>query len=197
MTPRGQGWRASHSACGCSTTSARSGSSGSSPNTRDAIPKVIAYLHQVLRGTASVRLRTHADDKAPLLRRDDREGLPIGGAQALGSDRPGRHGARNRVSACQCSVLAFASEYQLERPLTPRSARLLPGNERHGIWSAKQLMTVVPPTWAPGYPEHERKESRPGGRLPTPEGAEAKKVALRRQQPATSARALDEATTQA
>ncbi len=26
-------------------------------------------------------------------------------------------------------------------------------DERHGIWSAKQLMTVVSPTYAPGYPD--------------------------------------------
>ena len=48
--------------------------------------------------------------------------------------------------------LAFASRYQLKHPLTPESQVYFPGNDRHGIWSAKQLATVVPPTWAPGYP---------------------------------------------
>ena len=60
-------------------------------------------------------------------------------------------------------VLAFASRYQLKRPLTPDSLVYFPGNDRHGIWSAKQLMTVVPPTWAPGYPNmSEQRPGRPG-----------------------------------
>src|SRR5207237_7550654 len=49
--------------------------------------------------------------------------------------------------------LRFASRYALPRPLTFDSLVFFPGNERHGIWSAKQLMTAIPPTYAPGYPD--------------------------------------------
>ena len=48
--------------------------------------------------------------------------------------------------------LRFCSRYVLETPLTFDSEVYFPGNERHGIWSAKQLMTIVEPTFAPGYP---------------------------------------------
>ena len=72
-------------------------------------------------------------------------------------------------------VLAFASRYQLEHPLTPDSLVFFPGNERHGIWSAKQLMTVVPPTWAPGYPV-EREQNPTARAAPERRTAETKKV---------------------
>ena len=49
--------------------------------------------------------------------------------------------------------LRLASQYTLEHPLTFDTQVYFPGNERHGIWSAKQLMTVVPPTYSPGYPD--------------------------------------------
>ena len=48
--------------------------------------------------------------------------------------------------------LRFASKYALERPLTFDQLVYFPGNENHGIWSARQLMTVVPATYAPGHP---------------------------------------------
>ena len=47
----------------------------------------------------------------------------------------------------------LASRYTLEHPLNFDTQVYFPGNERHGIWSAKQLVTVVPPTYSPGYPE--------------------------------------------
>jgi hypothetical protein len=50
--------------------------------------------------------------------------------------------------------LRFASRYALERPLTFEQYVYFPGNDRHGIWSAKQLMTVVPATFAPGHPDY-------------------------------------------
>jgi hypothetical protein len=72
-------------------------------------------------------------------------------------------------------VLAFASRYQLEHPLTPDSLVFFPGNERHGIWSAKQMMTVIPPTWAPGYPIESAKN--PAAQVaPNNKTAETKKV---------------------
>ena len=49
--------------------------------------------------------------------------------------------------------LRLASRYTLDHPLTFDTLVYFPGNERHGIWSAKQLMTVVPPTYSPGYPD--------------------------------------------
>ena len=71
--------------------------------------------------------------------------------------------------------LAFASRYQLKHPLTPDSLVYFPGNDRHGIWSAKQLMTVVPPTCAPGYPDMSDKIPDRAG-APESKAVETKKV---------------------
>jgi hypothetical protein len=49
--------------------------------------------------------------------------------------------------------LRLASRYNLEHPLDFDTLVYFPGNDRHGIWSGKQLMTVVAPTYCPGYPE--------------------------------------------
>jgi hypothetical protein len=49
--------------------------------------------------------------------------------------------------------LRLASQYTLEHPLDFNTLVYFPGNDRHGIWSARQLLTVVAPTYCPGYPE--------------------------------------------
>jgi hypothetical protein len=50
-------------------------------------------------------------------------------------------------------VIMFLSQYLLDRPLSFEHPVYFPGNDRHGIWSSSKLETVVPPTYAPGYPD--------------------------------------------
>ena len=70
--------------------------------------------------------------------------------------RPIRLGDMERASdfPLQMFGIRLASQYVLEHPLTFDQLVYFPGNERHGIWSATQLMTVVPPTFAPGHPDY-------------------------------------------
>jgi hypothetical protein len=76
-------------------------------------------------------------------------------AAGLKLSDPIKLGDMERASEYPLSMLTlrFASEYALERPLSFDQLVYFPGNERHGIWSAKQMMTVVPPTFAPGHPD--------------------------------------------
>ena len=75
--------------------------------------------------------------------------------------------------------LRFASKYALERPLTFEQPVFFPGNERHGIWSARQLMTVVPATFAPGHPDYVWTTPKTGHRA-TAGSPSAKKVSAPR-----------------
>ena len=63
-----------------------------------------------------------------------------------------------------------------KHPLTPDSLVYFPGNDRHGIWSAKQMMTVVPPTWAPGYPDMSEKDPDGAGRSRQQSGRDQKSL---------------------
>ena len=49
-------------------------------------------------------------------------------------------------------LLQFVSRFTLDHPLSFEQPVFFPGNERHGIWSCRQLVVVVPPTFKPGYP---------------------------------------------
>ena len=69
--------------------------------------------------------------------------------------KPIRLGDIEQAAEFPCCMfgMMLASHYMLENPLTSDSLVCFPGNDRHGIWSAKQLRTIVPTTDAPGYPE--------------------------------------------
>ena len=64
MTRPARGLRDSHSACGFSTMWASSGSGESKPEYKDAIPKVIAYLHKVYEEQLPFDYELDEDDKA-------------------------------------------------------------------------------------------------------------------------------------
>jgi hypothetical protein len=141
---------------------------------KSAIPKVIAYLHRVYEEQLPFDYELDVDDKALYCVEMTEKAYRAAGLKL--SD-PVRLGDMERVTEfpVQLLVLAFASRYQLEHPLTPDSLVFFPGNERHGTWSAKQMMTVVPPTWAPGYPSES--EQGPAARMaPENKMAETKKV---------------------
>jgi hypothetical protein len=157
------------------------------PEYKSAIPKVIEYLHRVYEEQLPFDYDLDLDDRALYCVEMTEKAYRAAGMKL--SD-PVRLGDMERVTefSFPLLVLALASRYQLEHPLTPDSLVFFPGNERHGIWSAKQLMTVIPPTWAPGYPtvsatkptprvaaDHRtaetKKVSAPGQRQPVRNGA--------------------------
>ena len=139
-----------------------------------SIPKVIAYLHKVYEEQLPFDYELSDDDEALYCVEMTEKAYRAAGLKL--SD-PVRLGDMERATEFPLPLLglALASRYQLKRPLTPDSLVYFPGNERHGIWSAKQMMTVVPPTWAPGYPD--MSEKIPTARA-APEGkaAETKRV---------------------
>ena len=139
--------------CLGSITSARSGSSDCVPEYKKAIPKVLAYC------------RTKFDEKVPFdyqLSEDDDALYCIEMTEkayrsaGIELSRPIRLGDMERASEFpfQMFGLRFASRYALDRPLSFDQLVFFPGNDNHGIWSARQLMTVVPPTYAPGHPDY-------------------------------------------
>jgi hypothetical protein len=144
------------------------------PEYKDAIPKVIAYLHRVYEEQLPFDYELDVDDKALYCVEMTEKAYRAAGLKL--SD-PVRLGDMERATEFPIPllVLAFASRYQLEHPLTPDSLVFFPGNERHGIWSAKQLMTVIPPTWAPGYPNM-NEQTTTTRTVPENKMAEAKKV---------------------
>jgi hypothetical protein len=144
------------------------------PEFKSAIPKVIEYLHRVYEEQLPFDYDLDLDDRALYCVEMTEKAYRAAGIKL--SD-PVRLGDMERVTefSLPLLVLALASRYQLEHPLTPDSLVFFPGNERHGTWSAKQLMTVIPPTWAPGYPTVS--ETKPTVRVaPETRTAEPKKV---------------------
>ena len=92
--------------------------------------------------------------------------------------KPIRLGDMERASEfpLQMFGIRFASKYALEHPLTFDQLVYFPGNENHGIWSARQLMTVVPPTFAPDIPTIRRCRPQLGQPARTGSSPSAKKV---------------------
>ena len=150
------------------------------PEYRSAVPKVVAYCHKVFDEQLPFDYELSDDDKALYCVEMTEKAYRAAGVKL--SD-PVKVGDFERAPEFPITMigLGIASKFQLERPLTADTLVYLPGNERHGIWSAKQLMIVVPPTFAPGYPDmsqtlpavpvpqvgeepRSKKASTPGGR---------------------------------
>jgi Permuted papain-like amidase enzyme, YaeF/YiiX, C92 family len=155
------------------------------PEHNDAIPKVMAYLHKVYEEQLPFDYELSDDDTALYCVEMTEKAYRAAG---LKLSNPVRLGDMERATEFPLPllVLAFASRYQLKHPLTPDSLVYFPGNDRHGIWSAKQLMTVVPPTWAPGYPSNTEKAPAGRGGSTAKKPVEAKKVATPSVSPGTS-----------
>ena len=122
------------------------------PEFRDAIPKVLAYCRRVYREQVPFDYELGLDDKALYCVEMTQKAFMAAGLELSKPVRVGDMERAPEFPACMFG-LRFFSKYALERPLTFDSEVYFPGNDRHGIWSAKQLMTVVPPTFAPGYPD--------------------------------------------
>ena len=179
MTRLAPAWPASRSASGPSTTSV---GWGSRVEAEHKARSIVAYCHQCIAEQIPFDYELVRRRQGPLLR-----GVTEKAFVRPASSSPTRSGwatwsALSEFPICMFG-LQFASRFQLERPLTFDSLVYFPGKERHGIWSAKQLMTVVPPTFAPGYPE--MSETVPPIDVLPPEGSarRTKKVSTPRQAP--------------
>ena len=122
------------------------------PQFRDAIPKVMSYCHRVFQEQVPFDYELSLDDRALYCIEMTQKAFMAAGIELSKPIRVGDMERAPEFPACMFG-LRFASQYTLEKPLTFDTQVYFPGNERHGIWSAKQLMTVVPPTFAPGYPD--------------------------------------------
>ncbi len=122
------------------------------PGHRNAIPAVLAYCRKVYQEQVPFDYELSLDDKALYCVEMTQKAYMAAGIEL---SKPIRVGDMERAPEFPISMfgLRFFSKYVLEKPLTFDTEVYFPGNERHGIWSAKELMTVVPPTYAPGYPD--------------------------------------------
>jgi hypothetical protein len=121
------------------------------PEYASAVPKVLAYCRKVFADQVPFDYELSSDDKALYCVEMTEKAFRAAGVEL---SKPIRLGDMERASEfpmCMFGV-KFASQWALEHPLTFDHLVFFPGNERHGIWSASQLATVVPPTFAPGYP---------------------------------------------
>jgi hypothetical protein len=122
------------------------------PEFRTAIPQVLAYCRKVYQDQVPFDYELSLDDSALYCVEMTQKACAAAGIEL---SKPIRVGDMERAGEYPVRMLGlmFGSQYVLTHPLSFETPVYLPGNERHGIWSAKQLVTVVPPTYAPGYPE--------------------------------------------
>jgi hypothetical protein len=129
------------------------------PEYRKAVPKVLAYCRKVFAEQVPFDYELSADDSKLYCVEMTEKAYRAAG---LKLSEPIKLGDMERASDYPMSMigLRLASEYALERPLSFDQLVYFPGNEHFGVWSAKQMMTVVPPTFAPAHPDF--------GQLPPP-----------------------------
>jgi hypothetical protein len=123
------------------------------PEFKDAIPQVVGYCHRVFEEQIPFDYELSLDDAALYCVEMTEKAFRSAGIEL---SRPIRLGDMERAVdfPIQMFGIRFVSQYVLEHPLTFDHLVYFPGNGRHGIWAATQLMTVVPPTFAPGHPDY-------------------------------------------
>jgi hypothetical protein len=144
------------------------------PEYQKSIPEVVAYCRKVFKEQVPFDYQLSPNDSALYCVEMTEKAFESAGIEL---SKPIRLGDMERASQFPLQMwgLRFASKYALEQPLTFEQLVYFPGNERHGIWSAKQLMTVVPATFAPGHPDYVW--SAPNRQAPSdPQSSSAKKV---------------------
>ncbi len=122
------------------------------PEHAEAIPKVTGYCRRVFNEKVPFDYELSDDDEVLYCVEMTEKAFRAAGIEL---SKPVRLGDMERAPEFPLCIfgLGLASHYFLKRPFTFETAVYFPGNERHGIWSAKQLRTIVPPTFAPGHPE--------------------------------------------
>jgi Permuted papain-like amidase enzyme, YaeF/YiiX, C92 family len=142
------------------------------PEYKDAIPKVLAYCRKVFEEQVPFDYELSTDDKALYCVEMTEKAYRSAGMELSKPIRVGDMERAPEFPLCMFG-LELASRWSLEHPLTFDHLVYFPGNERHGIWSAAQLVTVVPPTFAPGNPSVAR--TTPAARGGEPSSAKGKK----------------------
>lgn len=144
------------------------------PEYSDAIPQVVAYCRRIFDEQVPFDYDLQPGDESLYCIEMTEKAYRSAGIKL--SD-PIHLGDMERASEfpLQMFGLRLASKYVSEHPVTFDLPVYFPGNERNGIWSARQLMTVIPPTFAPGYPD-EAVSSANTRATRNPAKAEAEKV---------------------
>jgi hypothetical protein len=122
------------------------------PAYRDKIPQVLSYVRDVFLQQKPFDFVLGIDDSALYCVEMTEKAFRSAGIKLSDPIRLGDMERASEYPVCMFGLRA-ASKYVLDKPLTFDDLVFFPGNERHGIWSARQLMTVIPPTFAPGLPE--------------------------------------------
>jgi hypothetical protein len=123
------------------------------PEYSKKIPQVVGFCRKVFNEQVPFDYQLSEDDSALYCIEMTEKAFRSAGIEL---SKPIRLGDMERAAEFPLQMwgLRFASKYALERPLTFEQFVFFPGNERHGVWSAKQLTTVVPATFAPGHPDY-------------------------------------------
>ena len=145
------------------------------PEFQGAIPRVLAYCRRVYHDQVPFDYELGLDDSALYCVEMTQKAFMAAGIELSKPISVGDMERAPEFPACMFG-LKLASEYTLDRPLNFDTKVYFPGNERHGIWSAKQLMTVIPPTYSPGYPDMSNGELPNVPPLADPGTARPKKV---------------------
>ncbi|ODT97786.1 MAG: hypothetical protein ABS79_06940, partial [Planctomycetes bacterium SCN 63-9] len=125
------------------------------PQYRKEIPRITAFCRQIFESQPPFDYELSLDDKAyycvEMTEKAFRSaGLPLSEPVRLGDME------RATEKPIPMFVIMYSSKFFLDRPLSFEHPVYFPGNDRHGIWSSPKLETVVPPTFAPGYPGLDR-----------------------------------------
>jgi hypothetical protein len=146
------------------------------PEHRGAIPGVLAYCRKVFQEQVPFDYELSLDDRKLYCVEMTEKAFRSAGLELSKPIRLGDMERAPEFPVCMFGI-QYASNYMLEEPLTFNSLVYFPGNERHGIWSARQLMTIIPPTYAPGYPD--MSDALPTVQVPAdPDEPRSKKVSV-------------------
>jgi hypothetical protein len=146
------------------------------PEYRGAIPGALAYCRKVFQDQVPFDYELSLDDRKLYCVEMTEKAFRSAGIELSKPIRLGDMERAPEFPVCMFGI-QFASNYMLEQPLTFNSLVYFPGNERHGIWSARQLMTIIPPTYAPGYPD--MSDALPTVQVPAdPDRPRSKKVSV-------------------
>jgi Permuted papain-like amidase enzyme, YaeF/YiiX, C92 family len=121
------------------------------PEYRSSIPKVLAFCRKVFEEQVPFDYELSDDDERLYCIELTEKAFRAAGIKLSEPVRLGDMERATEFPLCMFG-LQFASRFMLKKPFTADKEVYFPGNERHGLWAAKQLMTVVPATYAPGYP---------------------------------------------
>ena len=124
-------------------------------------PKVLAYCRKVYQDQVPFDYELCLDDTALYCVEMTQKAFMASGVELSKPIRLGDMERAVEFPVCMFSMM-LVSHYMLENALTFDTLAYFPGNERHGIWSAKQLMTVVPPTYAGRIPRAQRRRHANG-----------------------------------